>query len=204
MKEVRLYGHLARRFGRHHRFDVRTPAEAIRALRANFPSFAREVVSFPGAGYRVVCGYEREGMNLESMTHPTGEAVIKIVPMTSGAGRGLGQIIVGAALIGFGIMTGGAGLSFQAAWAAGGMQFAGMLAANIGLSLVLGGVAQMLAPAPKTGGETPDRPENKPSFAFDGPVNTVAQGNAVPVLYGQLWVGSHVVSAGLAAEEYSA
>jgi predicted phage tail protein len=202
MKEIRLYGHLARRFGRVHRFDVRTPAEAVRALRANFPDFAAAVMGFAGKGYRVVCGVERAGLSADALAHPTGEAIIKIVPVISGAGRGLGQIIVGAALIGFGVMTGGAGLSLSAAWAAGGMQVAGMLAANIGLSMVLGGVAQMLSPSPKTNG-TPDRPENKPSFVFDGPVNTIAQGNAVPVLYGQLWVGSQVVSAGLSVEEYT-
>ena len=61
----------------------------------------------------------------------------------------------------------------------------------------------MLAPQPKTPG-APERPENRPSYAFDGPVNTAAQGNPVPVCYGRLIVGSQVVSAGMMAEEYAA
>jgi predicted phage tail protein len=60
----------------------------------------------------------------------------------------------------------------------------------------------MLAPQPKTPG-TPDRPENKPSYVFDGPINTAAQGNPVPVCYGRLIVGSQVISAGMVAEEYA-
>jgi predicted phage tail protein len=35
-----------------------------------------------------------------------------------------------------------------------------------------------------------ERPENKPSFLFDGPVNTITQGHPVPVGYGKAFVGS--------------
>jgi predicted phage tail protein len=44
-------------------------------------------------------------------------------------------------------------------------------------------------------------PENKPSFLFDGPVNTIAQGHPVPVGYGEMYVGSAVISAGIVTEE---
>ena len=201
MKTILLYGHLGRRFGRVHRYDVRSPAEAVRALCATIEGFRAYLVEYSRPGYRVLVG-GREGRDLDTLALPA-DGTIRIVPVTAGAERGLGAVILGAALIGFGVVTGGAGLALSAAWAAGGMTFAGYLAANIGLSLVLGGVAQMLAPQPKTPG-APDRPENKPSYAFDGPVNTVAQGNAVPVCYGRLIVGSQVISAGMVAEEYAA
>jgi len=199
MLTVLLYGHLGKRFGRRHRYDVRSPAEAVRALCATIPGFRVYLAEHSAPGYRVLVG--TESRDLETLAYPAREA-IKIVPVTAGAGKGLGSVILGAALIGFGVMTGGAGLGLGAAWAAGGTVFAGYLAANIGLSLVLGGVAQMLAPQPKTPG-TPDRPENKPSYAFDGAVNTAAQGNPVPVCYGRLIVGSQVISAGMVAEEYA-
>ena len=202
MKEIRLYGHLARRFGRRHTLDVSTPAEAVRALRANFADFEREIIRHPGA-YRVVCGHERAGLAATALNDPTGADVIKIVPVIRGAGRGLGQVVLGGALMAFGYMTGGLGMSFSAAWAAGGTTFAGYVAGSIGFSLALGGVAQMLSPTVKTGGDTPERPENKPSYLFDGPVNTITQGNPVPILYGELWVGSQVISAGLSSEEYA-
>ena len=46
--------------------------------------------------------------------------------------------------------------------------------------------------------------ENKPSYLFDGAVNTTRQGNAVPVGYGRLRVGSQVISAGLTAQNEEA
>lgn len=200
MRTVLLYGHLAKRFGRRHRFDVRTPAEAVRALCATLDGFRRYLVEHSRPGYRVLVGKTPRGIDTLGMP---ADDVIRIVPVTAGAGRGLGSVILGAALIGVGVMTGGASLTLSGAWAAGGAAFAGYLATNIGVSLVLGGVSQMLAPQPNAQG-TVERPENRPSYAFDGPVNTAAQGNAVPVCYGRLVVGSQVISAGMAAEEYAA
>lgn len=197
MRTVLLYGHLGMRFGRRHRYDVRTPAEAVRALCATLDGFRSYMIEHSRPGYRVLVG--RTPRDLATLAHPADD-VIRIVPVTAGAGRGLGQVILGAALIGVGIMTGGASLTLSAAWAAGGAAFAGYLATNIGISLVLGGVAQMLSPQPKMQGPA-DRPENKPSYAFDGPANTAAQGNPVPVCYGRLIVGSQVISAGIAVEE---
>lgn len=71
-----------------------------------------------------------------------------------------------------------------------------------GVSMIAGGVVQMLTPVPKGPGNT-DGPDNKPSYTFSGAVNTQAQGNPVPLLYGRMIVGSAVVSAGISAEDYS-
>lgn len=44
-------------------------------------------------------------------------------------------------------------------------------------------------------------PDNKPSYAFGGPVNTTAQGNPVPIGYGQREIGGAVISAGIYTED---
>lgn len=202
MKTIRLYGHLGARFGRVYRLDVASPAEAIRALLMQLPGFRAALLSSEGAGgYRVIAG--RLARDRETMRDPCGEREsIRIVPVQCGAGKkGLGQILLGAALIGFGIWTGGASLAFGAAWKAGGMQLAAYFATSIGVSLALGGVSQMLVGSPGTADTSVERPENKPSYAFDGAVNTAAQGNPVPVCYGRLIVGSQVVSAGMSVEQ---
>lgn len=201
MREVRLYGHLGKRFGRVHRYDVRTPAEAVRALAATLDGFRAYLIEHSRPGYRVLAG--REPRSVDTLMHPA-DGVIKIVPVTAGAGSGIGQIIAGIALIVVGVMTGGfgAGLVLSSAWAAGGATFAGYLAGNIGVALVIGGISQMLSPQPKL--TAAERPENLPSYAFDGPVNTVAQGNPVPICYGRMIVGSQIISAGMIAEEYAA
>ncbi len=196
MKTILLYGFLGRQFGRVHRYDVRTPAEAIRALSVTLQGFRQALVS--GGAYRVLVG-GKEALNFERIGHPvSSRESIRIVPVIAGAGRGLGQVIVGAALIYF---SGGLAGAFGATATTAG--FAGITAGTftaIGVSLVIGGVSQMLF-APKTP-ESVERPENNPSFAFDGAVNTAAQGNPVPVLYGgPLIVGSQVISAGLSVEQ---
>jgi len=197
MKTVLLYGHLAQRFGRVHRYDVASPAEAVRALCATQPGFRRAAAD--GGAYRVLVG-GRQALRGEQLHLPVGaRESIRIVPVTAGAGRGLGTIIVGAALIYFsGGLASGVGGVFNASAAT--ITKLGTAFSSFGASLVLSGVSQMLFP-PRKPGEV-ERPENKPSYNFDGPVNRAAQGNPVPLLYGgPLIVGSQVISAGLSVEQ---
>lgn len=69
-----------------------------------------------------------------------------------------------------------------------------------GIGIAAGGVIQMLSPQTKALASQ-DGPNNKASYSFNGPVNTSAQGNPVPVLYGEMIVGSAVISAGIYAED---
>lgn len=200
MKTVMLYGFLGRKFGRVHRYDVKTPAEAVRALSVTLKGFRKTLVD--GGAYRVLIGGKQELERAQLRDPSSDRETIRLVPVVSGAGRGLGQIILGAAIIGAAFFTGGASI------AAGGFMSAGItttfwggIAVGIGSSLVLGGVSQMLFSPKQTSG-TVDRAENKPSYTFDGAVNTAAQGNPVPVFYGgPLIIGSQVISAGLSVEQ---
>jgi len=197
-REVRLYGHLGERFGRVHHYAVRNPAEALRALCATLPGFRAWLIRHSTPGYRVLVGHQPR--DLDTLAHPA-DATIRIVPVIAGAGGSVGKVLLGAALIGVGVMTGGAGMTLSSAWSAGAVATAGYFATNIGISLVLGGVSEMLAPQPNSQ-NVPERPANQPSYLFDGPVNTAAQGQAVQLCYGEMMVGSQVISAGIAAEEY--
>jgi predicted phage tail protein len=73
------------------------------------------------------------------------------------------------------------------------------MAMNFGASLVLGGIAQMLAPTPKT----PETKESVQNYAFNGATNTTRQGVAIPICYGQLMVGGAVISSGVSPEDYT-
>ncbi|MEO1738858.1 hypothetical protein RB531_4374 [Salmonella enterica subsp. enterica serovar Typhimurium] len=60
--------------------------------------------------------------------------------------------------------------------------------------MALGGVAQMLAPVPKTSdGEVRPITGNR-TRTFSSLENMVANGNPVPVLYGEMKIGSRVIS----------
>ena len=65
--------------------------------------------------------------------------------------------------------------------------------------MVIGGVAELLAPSPKTAKSNSKK--DSPSYMFDGPINTIGSGYAVTVGYGEMLVGSHVVSADLYSVE---
>lgn len=197
MITILLYGHLGRQFGRVHRRAVKSAAEAVRALCVTLPGFRRALID--GGAYRVLNG-GRTALTLDELGHPLPEKhSLRLVPVVAGASKGLGSILLGAALIGFGFWSGGATLGFGAAWTAGGTTLAGYFATSIGVSLVLGGVSQALTSTPQS--QNVEAVSNRPSYAFDGAVNTAAQGGPVPVLYGRLTVGSQVISAGLSVEQ---
>lgn len=195
MKTVILLGELGKRYGRRHLLDVKSPAEAVRALCANFKDFASFVSSSQerNVGYRVL--NMREDVAEEELHNPAGRR-ITIAPVVAGAGGKVGQILLGAALIASAFLVPGLG-----AVALFGTTTLASVAFSIGVSLVLGGVAQMLAPQPKSAG--PDE-EQQPSYVFNGAVNTQAQGQPVPVGYGRMIVGSAVISAGISVEDVTA
>lgn len=201
MKTVRLYGDLSKKFGREHKLAVKTPAEAIRALCALIPEFKKHITS-ENRMYTMFTGYDDRDVTLYNAPFSEKE-VLRVIPVVTGAGN-LGKIIIGAVLIYFsaGLATAFVPGATAATIAAGGAG-ASMAAAisSIGVSLVVGGMMGLLIKPPKGNASDYEAPENKPSYAFNGSVNTTRQGNAVPVGYGTLRVGSQVVSAGISSED---
>lgn len=197
MITVLLYGFLGKQFGKVHHYDINSPGEAIRALSVNFPGFRRALID--GGAYRVLRG-GRAALGVDDLRTPqSARESLRIVPVVQGA-RGLGQILMGAALF---MAAGpvGAQLELAAFSAEVSSAFVGYVTSGmsaIGLGLMLNGVSSMLFSPVKT--QSTERPENKPSYAFDGPVNTSTQGNPVPVCYGRAVVGSQVISAGLSVD----
>lgn len=197
LKEIRLYGHLGARFGRIHRLAVSSTSEAIRALSVLQPGFAAYLRESDRQGISYACFLGKENIGAESLRNPIGTDAIRIAPVIQGAKRGgLFQTVLGGALlIGATIMAPGVGAG--AAFAAGGYYGA---AAAIGGAFFLGGISQMLAPQQK-GLSTKDATDNGSSYNFNGPVNTTAQGKAIPILYGRMIIGSAVLSAGYFSED---
>lgn len=200
-RKVILAGELGKKYGRVHHFAISTPGEAIRALVANFTEFNSDLIHSAdrGVGYKVIVDKDPVSDAEKSFHNPFSKTV-RIIPVIMGAKSGIFNVILGAAIIAAAFWTGGASLG-----ATGGLTFASVGAQvgfSIGVSLALSGVSQMLAPQMKAG-DPRESPENQPSYTFNGPVNTTAQGQCVPVGYGRLIVGSAVVSAGLTSDQYS-
>ena len=60
--------------------------------------------------------------------------------------------------------------------------------------MMVGGIAQMMMPKMDEGDQNQDG--NRANKGFGGAVTTIAQGNPVPILYGQREVGGFIVNAG--------
>lgn len=199
MKTIRLYGHLGDNFGRVHRLDVRTPAEAIRALCANHKQFRQYVIKHGKPGYKVLAN--RAARDADELHVPSSADTIRIVPVVAGAGGGFGKVLLGAALIGASFIPGLQAPLFPVTSGFLAGVSAASIAGSIGFSLVLGGVSSMLFKPPKVQNNATERPNNRPSFAFDGAINTTGQGNPVAICYGEMLCGSQVISTGLAVDD---
>lgn len=196
---VRLYGTLGARFGRVHRLVVNSAAEAVRALSVQLPGFERFFYEAKDRGVVFAVFHGRRNIGQDELGHPPGRAEIRIAPVIAGSKRaGMMQTVIGVALIAVATLAtaGVAGAGFAGIGAGGIWGTVGAL----GISMAISGVAQMVTKQP-TGLDASDKADNQPSYSFNGPVNTQAQGNPVPLLYGRMIVGSAVLSAGIYAED---
>lgn len=175
---VLLYGSLGKRFGREWKLAVHTPKEVIDAISVKFPNFRREILAMKDVDFGVTVGDQQ--IPGEKLLLPNRGKTITITPVVRGSddSKGWIQIIAGVVLIAVGILT---------------SEYGGSFLIGIGVSLALGGVAQLLTPTPTTNSDTASK--TRPSYQFGTIINTIGQGECVPVLYGELWIGSDVVSA---------
>jgi predicted phage tail protein len=217
---VRLLGDLGERYGAEHTYvNLRTPAEAIKLLCINFPELQEELIHAHehGIGYRLI--QADTNLGYEDLQLPLGSNDLILTPVVMGSGNSVGNILVGVGLVAFAILTAGAGAGFLGLGAGltTGTFTLGAAASTalgaIGTSLILGGVTQMLSPQPQQpnlsagrfSGPTAtstDGPQSivrgtdgRQSYAYTGAANTVGVGATIPVAYGEVLVGSHLLSA---------
>ena len=200
MKTIQLHGILAKKFGRYFRLDVKTAKEATHALACQIPAFKAFMLDSERLGYRfaVFLGKKRTQKNNiseDEIDNITDASLIHIVPRVMGSGgKAMGwlQVVAGVALIATGI-----GAGFGAAGFAASAMNAGLIGAGAGL--LLGGVASLMMPTPQM--DNRDEDGNRANNGFGGAVTTVAQGNPVPILYGEREVGGFIASAAIYAED---
>ena len=205
MRNIIFHGELADFIG-HKSLEakVSTVAETMRFLICNFPQVEAHMAQ---RYYKIIIG--KDEIKQSELYYPMGSSDINIVPVISGAGGNMGKIFLGAALIGASFFFPGAGLfgttSFSGATAvAGGIGTTiGTALSAVGAVMVLQGVSDMLFPLP----QEPDfSSEGDPriSFNFSGTQNTSRAGTPVPIVYGEIFTGSVVISAAIDTEQVQA
>ena len=160
--------------------------------------------------YRVSIG--ARALDAEELHEPAGGSDIAIVPVIGGAGA-VGRIVAGVALVGLSLLTAGATVGLLGLAA----PFAiSPILVGVGASLALGGVAELLTPVPRTAGPgaaamgntAAGRPaadtDPRKNYSVSGIQNTTRAGGPVNVIYGKVWIGSTVLSAGIDIDQVAA
>src|SRR4051812_26009020 len=133
LKTIRLFGALGKKFGKTHRLNVRSAAEAIRAISANRPGFEKHLVESDkkNIGYKVLV--DQDGISENELKNPASKE-IWIIPKIIGAGTAADKIILGSVMV-----IAGVAINY---FSAGSLSWLGTPIATAGFSLILGGVAQ--------------------------------------------------------------
>ena len=190
LKTIKLYGILAKKFGKQFKLDVANTREAIRALSAQIPGFEKFMLHAHEHGLGFAVYQDKHNISEYEIDMGTDAAVIKIVPKVIGAGgdNGVLQVVLGVVLVVAGYFTFGATSPY------------GMALIGAGVGMAIGGITQMLMPTVDTTQDN-NQDGNRANKGFGGAVTTVAQGNPVPVLRGRREIGGFIVSAGQYPED---
>ena len=174
MIKLTIYGRLRKFIGQStFEIDVASPKQAFSFLVNNFEGVADHIKE---QEYYVMAGKVRiteELLDLQT------ESDIKIIPVVHGE---ILFIALGAGFIGVGIKVAAS-------------KVLSTILIQIGISLVLQGVTDLLFPPPSPptfGGD-----EQDPSFTFDGTTNISKQGVPINIVYGETLIGTNTISANI-------
>ena len=192
MITLSLFGYLAEIHGEEVTLDVSTPREAVTALAYQCKKYKKYLLEH---SWYVLLGPAEDGITPAELDVKLGNIThIRLIPAIEGASSSWRKnAIIGGALLVVGIVaapfTGGASLALT----------------NYGAWAIFGGTTLLIGAAVGHAYEkamkVQDPVDSRPSFIYEGPKNTAAQGGPIPLGYGRMLIGSHVISAGLYAED---
>ena len=201
MQTVILNGDIAK-FGTRWETSCDNIRDIFKLIECQTPGFREHLIeaAHNDVGYEIRRGKDILASPEELLLSISKEDII-ITEVPDGAKSGLGKILAAVAILVVIGLTGGstaggfAGFfaNISAAATGGGSLLGSSFLAQMGVfvatNLALTGISQLLAPNPSVDGV-----EQNSGYLFGGPVNNVAQGMPVPLLYGQLIVGGMPVA----------
>ena len=195
IRKLIVYGKL-RKFLNQSHFDiaVHKPWQAISFLVNNFPEVEKHMMD---QNYVVKMGNTEI---TEDLLQLNGDGDIKIIPVATGARsfmRNVGRFVAGAALI---AVSGGLGAAAIGTFGLTAPIALSTIATTVGTSLIIGGVTDMLTPqqpVPSFGSSGMSEQDPILNFGFSTITNTSRSGVPVPIIYGQVFTGSVVISSGI-------
>lgn len=184
MKKIRifLYGKL-KEFGKSFKFEAFSTADALQLLLTQKPDLMRAINS---GKFTVKVGKsDLDEAELHRLVNA--DESLHILPVVAGR-KGIGKIVIGAALIGAAFWTGGASM---AAWG-----FGSSMMFSAGMGLVLYGASSFFFKPPTIDTNSQDRDQQR-SAHFNSLGNNIANDTIYPFGYGTFYCGSARVSEGV-------
>ena len=204
LKKIRIYGRLRKFLGQpYFEAAVSSPAEAVRFLLANFPEVERHMAD---QFYKIKMNNLEVDLDFIGMK---GQGDIQIIPVAVGSAPAIAAIgsvfsagaAVASAAVGAATAIGGAAIA--AAGAISAIPVVGSIATAVVTDLAIDGISSLIMPTPSvpTGNVSDSFSQNDPeaaaSFGFSGISNVSIAGVAVPIIYGEVFTGSVVISSGI-------
>ena len=191
IKKLKVYGTLRKFLGQaEFEVDLNTPIEAISFLKCNFKGVEEHMAK---QHYTIQCGSK---IITEDLLNLSTQDDIKIIPLVHG---NIFPAIFGAGLFFAGSFVASTFTVFAGTFL-GGLLVSGLK--YFGTTLIIGGITEMLTPqvsnrAPVSGQSSQDPAALAANYSFTGLTNVSNAGVPINLVYGEILVGSIVVSNGV-------
>ena len=183
LRKIKLYGRLAELVGWHVNYaDVKNMKDVYKYLVCNYPEIESHLKQNM---YRITINNDVVKTEDDLIVKSEGE--IRMIPIVSGA-----FIFLAAAFIGAGAAAAASSIAIVAT--------IGSALVTVGVSMAISGVSNMLFPQqqPNVGDLASGLSEtdSRVNFSFSGIQNVSRSGVCIPLIYGEVFTGSIVVSSG--------
>ena len=179
LKKIKVYGKLRQFLGKSYfKAAVKSPQQAMNFVVANYDGLENHMND---QIYKIKMGGK---VVTEEFLSLSGQGDIQIIPIAIGSIGDIGEIIGGGLLIAFG----------------GAVPIFGPLLVKYGFDLVIGGITDILTTQnsiPNTSSVSDIDPLIRGSYSFSGIQNVSSSGVPIPIIYGYVFSGSILISAGV-------
>ncbi len=183
LRKIKVYGRLAELVGWHVNYaDVKNMKDVYKYLVCNYPEIEPHLKENM---YRITINNDVVKTKDDLLVHSEGE--IRMIPIVSGA-----WFFLAAAFIGAGAAAAASSIAIVATL--------GSVLLTTGISMAVSGVTNMLFPQQQpTVGDVPSglsETDARVNYSFNGIQNVSRSGVCIPLIFGEVYTGSIVVSSG--------
>jgi predicted phage tail protein len=192
MTEVIIHGEMGKIFGKTHKFKVSKLLEILKALNVTRNGFKNYIInqSQEGINYAMIDPKNpgKKFKSAQEFQEADAPETIHIVPAISGAFVGTFFAVV-APFIKAGVA------------AAAGFLGSGGFLANLAIGLIIQGIMSLLFPVELPKSQTAETKIDTSSYIFSNLDNNLVQGFPIPLMYGELRVGSNIIGTSVVSED---